>query len=89
MFFRTSSRIHPQTARLSISYRLVENSRDPLGGISRRTIMTVGYMEDVSTEELHSIADGLNDRITGQGVLPDYNPKVRGCIEHLYTRPVK
>jgi hypothetical protein len=31
----------------------------------------------------------LNDRITGQGVLPDYNPKIRGCIERLYTRPVR
>jgi hypothetical protein len=89
MFFKTSSRIHPQTGQLSIYYRLVENNRDPLGGISQRTIMTVGYMEDVSTEELHSIADGLNDRIIGQGVLPDYNPKVRGYIEHLYTRLVK
>ena len=89
MFFKTASRINPQTGKLSIYYRLVENSRNALGGISQRSIMTVGYMDEVSTEELHHISDGLNDRISGQGTLLAYSTKVQGYIEHLYTRLVK
>ena len=67
MFFKTASRINPQTNQLSIYYRLVENGRDVLGSIRQRNIMAVGFMDEVSTEELHCIADRLNDRIAGQG----------------------
>jgi len=89
MFFKTASRINPQTGNLSIYYRLVENSRNALGGIFQRNIMTVGYMDDVSTEELHRIADVLNDRISGQGTLIEESQKVKGYVDHLYTRLVK
>ena len=89
MFFKTASRINPQTGNLSIYYRLVENSRNALGGIFQRNIMTVGYMDDVSTEELHRIADVLNDRISGQGTLIEESQKVKWYVDHLYTRLVK
>ena len=88
MFFKTSTRKNPQTGKLSIYYRLVENSRNALGGISQRHIMTVGYMDDVNTEELHRIADGLGERISGQGTLFTDSPKVRDYIDNLYTRLV-
>jgi transposase len=48
--------------------------------------MAVGFMEDVSTEELHRIANGLDDRIKGIGTLLEESPKVQGYIDHLYTR---
>ena len=89
MFFKTASRINPQTGKLSIYYRLVENSRNALGGFTQRSLMSVGFMDDVSTEELHRIADGLNDRISGQGTLIEDSEKVRDYIEHFYTRLVK
>ena len=89
MFFKTASRINPQTGQLSIYYRLVENSRNALGGIYQRNIMAVGYMDDVSTEELHRIADGLNERIDGHRPLFADSVKVSDYIEHLYTRLVK
>ena len=89
MFFKTASRINPQTGKLSIYYRLVENSRNALGGIYQRSIMTVGFLDEVTTEELFCIADGLNDRINGQGSLIEYSAKVKGYIEHLYARLVE
>lgn len=89
MFFKTHSRINPQTGRLSIYYRLVENSRNALGGITQRSIMAVGFMDDVNTEELHLIADCLNDRISGQVRLIEDSPKVQDYVGHLYTRLVK
>jgi len=88
MFFKTATRRNPQTGKLSIYYRLVENSRNVLGGISQRHIMTVGYLDDVSTEELHRIADGLDERISGQIALFSDSPKVHGYIDHLYSRLV-
>jgi hypothetical protein len=88
MFFKTHSRINPQTGRLSIYYRLVENSRNALGYIHQRSIMAVGYMDDVNTEELHRIADALNERICGQVSLFEDSAKVRGYVDHLYARLV-
>ena len=75
MFFKTHSRINPQTGRLSIYYRLVENNRNAGGGISQRSILGVGFMDDVSTEELHLIADGLNEHLSGQVRLIEDNDK--------------
>jgi transposase len=89
MFFKTQSRINPDTGRLSIYYRLVENNRNAVGGISQRSIMGVGFMEDVNTEELHFIADGLNSLISGQRRLFEENPKVQSYVDHLYARLVK
>ena len=89
MFFKTASRINPQTGKLSIYYRLVENSRNVLGGVFQRSIMSVGFMDEVSTEELHRIADGLNERIAGQGTLLEDSERVKWYIDHLYTRLVK
>ena len=45
MFFKTHSRINPETGQLSIYYQLVENNRTALGGISQRSIMGVGFMD--------------------------------------------
>jgi transposase len=89
MFFKTHSRINPDTGRLSIYYRLVENNRTPVGGISQRSIMGVGFMDDVSTSELHLIADCLNDRISGRVRLIEDSPKVQDYVEHLYRRLVQ
>ena len=83
MFFKTHSRINPQTGELSIYYRLVENSRNALEGVYRCSIMAVGFMDDVSTAELHRIAEGLNERISGQGSLLEDSVRVAG-----YTQPM-
>lgn len=88
MFFKTQSRVNPQTGLLSIYYRLVENSRNVLGGVYQRSIMGVGFMDDVNTEELHLIANGLNKRISGQLSLIEESPKVQSYIDHIYTRLV-
>jgi transposase len=88
MFFKTHSRINPQTGELSIYYRLVENNRNALGGISQRSIMAVGFMDDVTTKELHLIADCLNDRVSGLSRLIADNEKVERYVDHLYARLV-
>jgi len=89
MFFKTASRINPQTGKLSIYYRLVENGRNSLGGVTQRSIMGVGFMDDVTTKELHRIADCLNERLIGQRVFVEESSKVSHYVDHLYTRLVK
>jgi transposase len=89
MFFKTHSRINPKSGQLSIYYRLVENYRNAVGGISQRSIMGVGFMDDVSTKELHLIADGLNALISGHRRLIADSPGVQYYVEHLYTRLLK
>jgi transposase len=89
MFFKTATRPHPQTGAPAIYYRLVENCRNVLGEVRQRSILTVGFMEDVSTEELHRIADGLNERIAGQQALFEDSPKVGQYIDSLYARLVR
>jgi len=74
---------------LSIYYRLVENNRYALGGISQRSVMGIGFMDDVTTKELHLIANGLNDRIAGRMRLIEDSPKVQGYVNHLYNRLVQ
>ena len=89
MFFKTHSRINPQTGELSIYYRLVENNRNAFGGISQRSIMGVGFMDDVSACELHLIADCLNALISGQSHLISDSPKVQFHVNRLYRRLLK
>ena len=90
MFFETPKRKNLDTGKLSIYYRLVENNRNALGGISQRNIMTVGFMDDVETADLHRIADCLNDRIVGQGTLFEENPTVRQTISGiLFKEPFR
>jgi hypothetical protein len=88
MFFKTASRIDPQTGRMSIYYRLVENYRNILGDTRQRTILTVGFMEGITPAELWSIAEGLNARYAGKGSLFSPSALVSDYIERLWERLV-
>ena len=62
MFFRTQSKIDPQTKEMYIYYRLVESYRDVMGDTRSRTVLSVGRMEGIKPQQLWAIADGLNAR---------------------------
>jgi transposase len=89
MFFKTASRINPDTGTLTIYYRLVENCRNVLGEVRQRSIMPVGFMEGITAEELWAVADGLNDKVSGGQTLFSGNTLVQGYIDSLYERMVK
>jgi hypothetical protein len=86
MFFKTASRINPQTGRMSIYYRLVENYRNILGDTRQRTILSVGYMEGITPKELWSIADGLNARYAGEQALLSESALVEDYTKRLWER---
>lgn len=88
MFFKTQSRINPATGKQSIYYRLVENYRNALGEVRQRNLLSVGFMEDVTSDELWAIAKGLNDRYAGEMSLFAENEKTQGYIDLYWKRLV-
>ena len=86
MFFKTASRIDPQTREMSIYYRLVENYRNVLGDTRQRTILSIGRMEGIKPKELWAIADGLNGLYRGEQRLFSENPVVEGYIKSIWER---
>ncbi len=62
MYFKFSLRKHPQTQKLSGYYRLVESYRNGDNRICHHTILNVGFMEDVTAEQLNKIQKQLTDR---------------------------
>jgi len=88
MFFKTTSRIDPQTREMSIYYRLVENYRNILGDTRQRTVLTVGRMEGIKAKDLWAIADGLNALYRGEQRLFSENSVVEGYIKSLWERLV-
>jgi Transposase len=89
MFFRTQLRNNPETGKQSIYYRLVENHRNILGEVRQRNILTVGFMENITAEELWSIADGLNARYEGRLLMFPESPIVQEYIDKYWELLIK
>jgi hypothetical protein len=88
MFFKTAFRINPLTQQMSVYYRLVENYRNILGDTRQRTVLSVGYMDEIKPRELWAVADGLNARYRGEHSLFSDNPVVAQHIENIWNRLV-
>ena len=89
MFFRTQSKIEPQTKKMYIYYRLVESYRDIMGDTRNRTILSVGRMEGIKPQELWAIADGLNARYRGEPFLfSEESPIVEHYVNLFWERLV-
>jgi hypothetical protein len=43
-------------------------------------------MEDITHEELWTIADGLNDKLSGSSLLFSKNPEAQHYIDSLWSR---
>jgi len=65
MYFRSSIRRNPITGELSGYYRLVESYRSGFGKVCHRTILTVGFIDDLSSAQLALVQKGLNDHLEG------------------------
>lgn len=88
MFFRTQSRINPQTGELSIYYRLVESFRDATGATRQRTLLSVGFMDEICPDELWAIADGLNARYEGNLSLFNDSSKIQSYVDKYWVQLV-
>lgn len=91
MYFKFSLRKHPQTEKLSGYYRLVESYRNGDNRICHHTILNVGFMEDVSSEQLNKIQKHLTQRYERKQSLFEQehdDDLVKKYVEELWQRIV-
>lgn len=92
MYFRSSMRHHPKTGELSGYYRLIESYRNVAGRICHRTILSAGFLNDLSVEQLNKIQKGLNQKIDGldNTLFPEEtDPEVLSYIDQFYQQMVR
>jgi len=90
MFFKSTIRRHPETGKMTGYYRLVESYRNTNDRICHRTILNVGYMEEVSSEQRQKIQRHLTDRYElVQEIFEEDDPVVRDYVEALWQRIIE
>ena len=69
VYFKCSIRRHPETGSITGYYRLVESYRNADDRICHRTIVNVGYMEDINVDQRNKIQKHLTDKYEHKQVL--------------------
>ena len=85
-------RINPSNGELSGYYRLMESYRDATGEVCKRTVLTAGFLNDLSAEELHLIQSRLSQKLMGaQSTLFSAfdSEKVRAYIDKFYAQMIR
>lgn len=80
------------TGELSGYYRLVESYRNKNDIICHRTLLTVGFLDELSHDQMQLIQRGLTDMVSGVGSIPfeeEANEVVNTYIEKFYRQMVK
>jgi hypothetical protein len=88
MYFKATFRHNPATGKSDWYFRLVESHRNVLGDVRQRTILSVGFMNEFTGDQIDLIQDGINNRILGQQSLFE-DEQVSKYVEQLYLRLVK
>jgi hypothetical protein len=90
MYFKFSLRKHPDSGKLSGYYRLVESYRNAENRVCHRTILNVGYMEDVTPEQLNKIQKQLTEKYENKQTIfqGEDDHTVRKYVEELWQRIV-
>lgn len=88
MYFKFSLRKHPQSEKLSGYYRLVESYRNADNRVCHHTILNVGFMENVTADQLNKIQKQLTERYGHQqSVFQEQDdPTVKKYVEELWQR---
>ena len=63
MYFKATFRYNPKTEKSDWYYRLVESYRNALDEIRQRTILSVGFLDELTEDQIDQVQDGLNIRI--------------------------
>ena len=94
MYFKVSMRTNPETRLWSGYYRLVESYRNGWGRICHRTILNVGYVDELTADQLNLIQRILTEKASNQDQSLFEHPytddtTVIRYVDELYTRMVK
>jgi hypothetical protein len=81
---------HPQSEKLSGYYRLVESYRNAENRVCHRTNLNVGFMEDVTADQLNRIQKQLTERYGHKQPIfrGEDDPAVKKYVEELWQRIV-
>ena len=67
MYFKISIRKNPETKELSGYYRLVESYRNHNGNVCVRTMLSAGFLDDLTVEQLNLIQKILTAKVSNVG----------------------
>jgi hypothetical protein len=83
-------RKNPATSTLEGYYRLVESYRNEFGRVCHRTILNVGFCDDVTPEHLNKIQKHLTERASGKSTLfVEEDSEVLRFTEQLWDRMIQ
>ena len=88
MYFKASFRYNQKTEKTDWYYRLVESYRNALDEVRQRTILSVGFLDELTGDQIDLVQEGLNNRIKGQTNLFK-DSKADEYIELLYNRLIQ
>lgn len=69
MYFKSSVRTNPSTRKLDGYYRLIESYRNVDDRVCHRTLLNIGFLENIQVEQLNKIQAHLNARHKKQETL--------------------
>lgn len=88
MYFKATFRHNPATGKSDWYFRLVESHRNVLNEIRQRTVLSVGFMNEFTGDQIDLVQDGINNKILGQQILFE-DAQVSNYVEQLYQRLIK
>jgi hypothetical protein len=91
MYFKSTVRKHPQTGILSGYYRLVKSYRNGDNRICHRTILNVGFMDDVTADQLNIIQKQLTEKYEHKQALFEQEPNdpiIKKYVDEFWQRIV-
>ena len=87
LYFKSTIRQNPSTGSLDAYYRIVESYRNVEGRICHRTLLNVGFLADVSVDQLNAIRVELNNLYHKQPTLFEQcDPVVRQYAERFWAQ---
>jgi transposase len=87
LYFKFTIRHNPSTGNLDSYYRLVESYRNVDDRICHRTLLNIGFMPDVSVEQLNAIRTHLNNLYNQQSTLfEESDSLVKHYVDSFWQR---
>lgn len=90
VYFRSSTRINPATGKFDGYYRLIESYRNLDGRVCHRTLLNIGFLKDLSVDQLNKIQSILNERHKKlESLFEETDQAVVEIAEQLWGRLVR
>jgi hypothetical protein len=87
MYFKATYRHNPIIGKSDWYFRLVESHRNALDEVRQRTVLSVGFLNEFTGDQINLIQEGINNRILGQQIIFE-DTQVSIYVQQLYQRLV-